>query len=125
MISTKKAISLSHASSVLLAAIVASSAFAAPFAHAAVPEEPAWCRPDCRGIVSDWSLTAYAVIRAADGYTNPMAAARVLAAMHIAMHDAANAAGGHYPTRAKLRVSKETTRTEIRPRHRSPDGSPT
>jgi hypothetical protein len=58
-------------------------------------------------------LTAYAVIRAADGYTNPMAATRVLAAMHIAMHDAASAAGGHYPTRARLGLPNETYDTAV------------
>jgi hypothetical protein len=82
----------------MLAALLATSAFAAPQAGAATADEPAWCQPDCGGIVSDWSLTAYAVIRAANGYVDPMAATRVLASMHIAMHDAANAGAARYPT---------------------------
>jgi hypothetical protein len=107
MISSKSRKPLRNASSVMLAALLATAALAVPPAHAAQRGEPVWCKPDCGGIVSDWSLTAYAVIRAADGYSNPMAATRVLASMHIAMHDAANATGGPYPTHARLAVSDE------------------
>ncbi len=51
-----------------------------------------WCAERCDEIVTDWSLTALHVITAADGYADPMAASRSLAMMHLAMHDAANAA---------------------------------
>lgn len=81
-----------------LSAAFATSALAAPMATAAPLDEPKWCAPDCGDIVSDWSLTAYAVIRAANGYADPMAASRVLASMHIAMHDAVNAGDGRYST---------------------------
>jgi hypothetical protein len=62
----------------LLAAIFAP--LAAPLTHFAQLEEPAWCRPDCRDIVSDWRLTAYAVIRAACDYTNGSGLQRGVAA---------------------------------------------
>lgn len=51
-----------------------------------------WCGERCDAVVTDWSLAAYQVIKAADGYADPMAASRSLAMMHLAMHDAANAA---------------------------------
>ena len=47
-------------------------------------------------MVTDWSLTAYQVIRAGDGYVDPMAASRSLAMMHLAMHDAVNAVRPRY-----------------------------
>ncbi len=88
----------------LLAALLSASAFAAPQASATPAGDPGWCQPDCGGIVSDWSLTAYAVIRAANGYVDPMAATRVLASMHIAIHDAANAGAGRYLTHSAITV---------------------
>jgi hypothetical protein len=42
--------------------------------------------------VPAWSLAAYQAIRAKDGYADPLMASRWLAMMHIAMHDAVNAA---------------------------------
>ncbi len=88
----------------LLAALLSASAFAAPQASATPAGDPGWCQPDCGDIVSDWSLTAYAVIRAANGYVDPMAATRVLASMHIAIHDAANAGAGRYLTHSAITV---------------------
>jgi hypothetical protein len=64
----------------------------ATFAVPATAAESHWCAPGCGTIVADWGLTAYAVFRAQDGYADPLAAARTLAMMHIAMHDAVNAA---------------------------------
>jgi pimeloyl-ACP methyl ester carboxylesterase len=44
----------------------------------------------------DWNLHTHQVIKAADGYVDPMAASRVLAMVHLAMHDAVNAAEPRY-----------------------------
>jgi hypothetical protein len=55
-----------------------------------------WCLESCDAVVSDWSLAAYQVIKAADGYQDPMAASRALAMMHVAMHDAVNAVQPRY-----------------------------
>ncbi len=55
-----------------------------------------WCAESCDAVVTDWSLTAYHVIQAADGYQDPMAASRSLAMMHAAMHDAVNAVSARY-----------------------------
>jgi hypothetical protein len=52
----------------------------------------AWCAPRCDQVVVNWNLHAYQAIKAATGYADPMAASRVLAMVHLAMHDAANAA---------------------------------
>jgi hypothetical protein len=57
---------------------------------------PAWCAGRCDSVITDWSLTAFQTIKAGDGYADPMAAARSLAMMHLAMHDAANAARPRY-----------------------------
>ncbi len=51
-----------------------------------------WCADRCDQIVLDWNLQTHQVIQAADGYRDPMAASRVLAMVHLAMHDAVNAA---------------------------------
>ena len=96
------AIAALAAATLPLSAAFATSALAAPMASAVRSDVPKWCAPDCGDIVSDWSLTAYAVIRAANGYADPMAASRVLASMHIAMHDAVNAVDGRYPTHMAL-----------------------
>lgn len=58
----------------------------------AAPSSQTWCADRCDQIVLDWNLQTHQVIKAADGYRDPMAASRVLAMVHLAMHDAANAA---------------------------------
>lgn len=63
---------------------------------AASRAENHWCGAGCGDLIGEWSLTAYETIKAADGYANPMAASRALAMMHIAMHDAANAAAPRF-----------------------------
>jgi hypothetical protein len=55
-----------------------------------------WCAERCDELVLDWNLNAHAVIKAADGHADPMAASRVLAMTHLAMHDAVNAAQPRY-----------------------------
>jgi hypothetical protein len=79
--------------SVLAAAAVA--AFASP-AQAARPAGSAWCADRCDQVVIDWNLQTHQMIKAAEGYANPMAASRVLAMVHLAMHDAVNAADPRY-----------------------------
>lgn len=49
-----------------------------------------WCAGRCDNVITDWNLTAFHVIKAGDGYVDPMAASRSLAMMHLAMHDAVN-----------------------------------
>lgn len=62
---------------------------------------PAWCGDRCDALVVDWNATAYQVLKAHDGYADPMAASRVLAMMHLAMHDAVNAVVPRYATHAE------------------------
>jgi hypothetical protein len=64
------------------------------------PVVPSWCSDRCDELIIDWSSTAYQVIKAADDYSNPMAASRSLAMMHLAMHDAVNAVQPRYTTYA-------------------------
>lgn len=64
-------------------------------ALAGTPERPrpaAWCESRCADLILDWNLTAHQVITADNGYQNPLPATRALAMMHLAMHDAVNAA---------------------------------
>jgi membrane-associated phospholipid phosphatase len=69
-------------------------------ASGAAADEGTWCSAACGRLVPEWSLTAYAAIKAENGYSNPLAASRTLAMMHIAMHDAVNAAAPRYATHA-------------------------
>jgi hypothetical protein len=55
-----------------------------------------WCADRCDQIVIDWNLQTHQVIKAAEGYQNPMSASRTLAMVHLAMHDAVNAAQPRY-----------------------------
>lgn len=57
-----------------------------------------WCADRCDQIVIDWNLHTHQVIKAADGYQDPMAASRTLAMVHLAMHDAVNGAQPRYRT---------------------------
>lgn len=75
-----------------LAALAASSQAAAP--------GNTWCAARCDQIVMDWNQQTHQVIKAANGYQDPMAASRVLAMVHLAMHDAVNAAQPRYRTYA-------------------------
>ncbi len=56
----------------------------------------AWCAPRCDQVVIDWNLHTWQVIKADNGYADPMAASRVLAMVHLAMHDAVNATQPRY-----------------------------
>ena len=59
-----------------------------------------WCGDRCDQVVIDWNATTHQVIQAADGYADPMAASRVLAMVHLAMHDAVNAVQPRYASYA-------------------------
>ena len=61
-------------------------------------EAAPWCADRCDQVVIDWNLTAHQAIKANDGYADPMAASRVLAMVHLAMHDAVNATRPRYAT---------------------------
>ena len=75
--------------------LVIGLATAASLGHAGEPRAT-WCADRCDAVVTDWSLAAYQIIRAAEGYKDPMAASRSLAMMHAAIHDAVNTARPRY-----------------------------
>lgn len=68
------------------------------------PVSPSWCAGRCDSVITDWRVTAFQVIKAGDGYADPMAASRSLAIMHVAMHDAANAARPRYQRYAEAQM---------------------
>jgi hypothetical protein len=96
----KSRITLSTVAAALLAAgfLIAAKPARAEEARDAAhrPFAPSWCAGRCDSVITDWSLTAFQVIKAGDGYGDPMAASRSLAMVHAAMHDAANAARPRY-----------------------------
>ena len=51
-------------------------------------------------LILDWNAFAPQIIAADNGYVNPLPATRALAMMHLAMHDAINAAAPRYATYA-------------------------
>jgi hypothetical protein len=69
-----------------------------------------WCADRCDQVVIDWNLQTHQVIKAAEGYANPMAASRVLAMVHLAMHDAVNAVQPRYRSFAYTTSSATATR---------------
>jgi hypothetical protein len=82
-------------------AVLFSSATVA--ALAGTPDRPVaggWCGVRCDELVLDWNLAAHQVIVADNKYANPLPATRALAMMHLAMHDAVNAAAPRYATYA-------------------------
>lgn len=68
-----------------------SVSLASPDVSEAAHNERSWCVDHCDQVVIDWNLETYAVIKAATGYADPMAATRILAMVHLAIHDAVNA----------------------------------
>lgn len=81
----------SHAGRLLPALALAALAASTPAAAS-----PDWCAERCDQIVIDWNQHTHQVIKAAEGYADPMAASRVLAMVHLAMHDAVNAVRPRY-----------------------------
>jgi len=84
--------SRSHAANWLTATALAALAVTS---HASVHTK-SWCADRCDQIVIDWNQQTHQVIKAATGYQDPMAASRILAMVHLAMHDAVNAAQPRY-----------------------------
>lgn len=85
---------LSRRSRVIRSALAVAATAAT--AQAAAANGGTWCADRCDQIVLDWNLQTHQVIKAAEAYANPMAASRVLAMVHLAMHDAVNAAEPRY-----------------------------
>src|SRR5512145_2041322 len=83
-----------------LALLLAGGAAAAGAGTPVNAEPGGWCAPQCDRLVIDWNLAAHQVIVADNKYANPLPATRALAMMHLAMHDAINAAGPRYATYA-------------------------
>jgi hypothetical protein len=83
-----------------LAALLAGSAAVASAGTPLQPQPGAWCGARCDDVVIDWNLAAHQVIVADNQYINPLPATRALAMMHLAMHDAVNAADPRYETYA-------------------------
>jgi hypothetical protein len=83
----------------LCAVALAALALAAGSVQARQRQDAApWCADRCDQVVLDWNVTAHQAIKANDGYADPMAASRVLAMVHLAMHDAVNATRPRYAT---------------------------
>lgn len=78
------------------AAAAGAAADAYASGHPGSAARGSWCADRCDRIVTDWNLAAFQIIRTADGYRNPLLASRALAMMHLAMHDAVNAAQPRY-----------------------------
>ncbi len=85
-----------------LAAAATFAVHAADNRHERHGQAAGWCADRCDEVVIDWNATAYQVIKASNGYADPMAASRVLAMMHLAMHDALNATRPRYATYTQL-----------------------
>jgi hypothetical protein len=81
-----------------LLAVALASAFTLPSAFA--NGDSPWCGDRCDQVVLDWNQAAHQVIKAADGYANPLTASRSLAMTHLAMHDAVNSVKRRYTTYA-------------------------
>lgn len=96
-----------HAPSLLAFALAgALCAGTATPSHANSP----WCAERCDELVLDWNATAHQVIKADDGYANPLAASRTLAMMHLAMHDALNAVTPQYTTYTQVGPGRDADR---------------
>ena len=87
---------------------VAVVALAGPLLAATTPARtaPAWCGDRCDEIVIDWNAIAFQVMRTHDGYADPLMATRVLSMMHLAMHDAANAAQPRFARYARVEADR-------------------
>lgn len=81
---------------VTLVALVSAGLSMLSASASAGAKEQTWCADRCDQVVIDWNLETYVVIKADNGYADPMAASRVLAMVHLAMHDAVNAIEPRY-----------------------------
>ena len=80
-----------------LGLIVVSTAFSAAVG-AQQATSRSWYGSESPHVILDWSGFAQQIIVADNGYVNPLPATRALAMMHLAMHDAINAAAPRYAT---------------------------
>lgn len=79
-----------------LATLALAALAAAGTGAVAKSPEASWCADRCDQIVIDWNQHTHQLIKADSGYVDPMAASRVLAMVHLAMHDAVNAVQPRY-----------------------------
>ncbi len=84
----------------ILAAAMGAGTLLTSAPSSASPGERTWCADRCDQVIIDWNLETHEVIKAATGYVDPMAASRVLAMVHLAMHDAVNAIEPRFQTYA-------------------------
>src|SRR4029453_14620377 len=71
-------------------------------------------------LILDWNRFAQQVIAADNGYQSPLPATRALAMMHLAMHDAINAAAPRYATYA-VRTRDERADPAVAAAQAAPD----
>jgi len=95
----------------LTAVGLAIAAIAAPATASGPTSTRAWCADRCDQVVIDWNLRTHATLKADNGYADPMAASRVLAMVHLAMHDAVNAVEPRFEAHA-YRPAAGTARGE-------------
>src|SRR5512138_275607 len=81
-----------------LSLVVASAALTSVGGAQRGPSAPSYAAES--QLVLDWNRFAQQIIAADNGYVNPLPATRALATMHLAMHDAINAAVPRYATYA-------------------------
>lgn len=89
----------------LVALAIGGALGAVPALAKSGPQSP-WCGDRCDQLVLDWNQATHQVIKAADGYANPLTASRSLAMVHLAMHDAVNTAAPRYTTYAAGNADK-------------------
>ena len=91
---------LSRATRALRASLIIASAVLASAAGGQDRKSQSWSAPESHRVILDWNRLAQQIITADNGYQNPLPATRSLAMMHLAMHDAVNAAAPRYETYA-------------------------
>jgi hypothetical protein len=91
---------LSRATRALRASLIIASAAFASAVGGQDRKSQSWSAPESHRVILDWNQFAQQIITADDGYQNPLPATRSLAMMHLAMHDAVNAAAPRYETYA-------------------------
>lgn len=90
----------------LAASLLLATTAAAVATDAAAAGKKTWCADQCDQIVIDWNRQTHQVLKADNGYADPMAASRILAMVHLAMHDAVNAVEPRYAPYAYTPATK-------------------
>ena len=91
---------VSRTTRALRASLIIASAALASAADGQDRKSQSWSAPESHRVILDWNRLAQQIITADNGYQNPLPATRSLAMMHLAMHDAVNAAAPRYETYA-------------------------